>query len=80
MGTARSAGLADRHEQLGVGTRHLQVVAGDWQRVDDVVQERPTRLSALAGGDLNAYAEFGYRDGRDGGLVVVGDQRVQVEG
>ncbi len=47
--------------------------------IDDLVEERLSRLSAVAGGDLDTDSEFGDRDRRDGGLVVVSDQRIEVE-
>lgn len=57
----------------------VDVVADDGQGLDDVVEERPSSLSALPGGDLDADAELGDRDRSNGGLVVVGDELVQVQ-
>jgi hypothetical protein len=78
-GAARSACPTDRHEQLGVHPSNLGVVADDGQGRDDVVEERSACLSALASGDCDADAELGDGDGRYRQLVVVGNERVQIE-
>ena len=36
-------------------------------------------LSPLSGSDLDAHTELGNRDRGDSGLVVIRDQRVEVE-
>lgn len=79
MRAAWPTGLAHGDEQLGVRSSDLDVVADDRQRLDDVVEERLSRLSPLSGGDVDADAELGDRDGGNGGLVVVGDEFVQVQ-
>ncbi len=79
MGATWSVGLAHGDEQLGVRSSDVDVVADDGQCLDDVVEERLSRLSALSGGGVDADAEFGDRDGSDGGLVVVEDELVRVE-
>jgi hypothetical protein len=62
-----------------VRSSDVDVVADDGQCLDDVVEERLSRLSALARGDVDADAELGDRDGSNGGLVVVGDEFVEVQ-
>ncbi len=79
MRATRSACLSHRHEKLGVRSSDVETVVDDRQGVDDVVEERLSRLSAFASRDLDAHAEFSDRDRSDGGFVVVSDQCVQVE-
>jgi hypothetical protein len=79
VGATWSAGFAYGYEQLGVRSSDVDVVADDGQCLDDVVEERLSRLSALARGDVDADAELGDRDGSNGGLVVVGDEFVEVQ-
>ena len=57
----------------------VEVVADNGYVVDDVVQERTSRLSAHAGGDLDPHSEFGDRDRSDRNLIIVGNQCVEVE-
>jgi hypothetical protein len=78
VGAAWSAGFAHGYEQLGVRSSDVDVVADDGQCLDDVFEERLSRLSALSGGGVDTDAELGDRDGSNGGLVVVGDEFVQV--
>ena len=80
MSPTGSTGLSHRHEQLGVRARDFDVVADDRKRLDDVVEERLSRVPARTGGGFDADAELGDRDDCNGGLVVVGDQFVQVQG
>lgn len=79
VGASWSPSLSYRDEECGVCTCDVEVVTDDRQAGDDVIEECLSRLSALAGGDLNAYSEFSDRDRGDGGLVVVSDQRIEVE-
>ncbi len=78
VGAAVPACFSDRDEQLRVGPGHVEVVADDRQGLNHVVQEGPTCLSALALGDLDPYAELGDRDSRDGRLIVISDQGIQI--
>lgn len=57
----------------------IDVVTEDRKAGHDVVEERSSGLAALAAGDLDTDAKFCDRDRGDGGLVVVGDERVEVE-
>ena len=57
---------------------NVEVVADDFHCLDDVVEKGPSRLSAFAGCSLDA--ELGDCDGGHGGLVIVGDQSIEVEG
>jgi hypothetical protein len=79
VGATWSAGFAHGYEQLGVRSSDFDVVADNGQCLDDVVEERLSRLTALSGGGVDADAELGDRDGSNGGLVVVGNEFVQVQ-
>src|SRR5262245_57946501 len=57
----------------------FEVVTDDGQSVDDVVEERPTGSTAPPGGKLDTHTELGDRDGSDRGVIIVCDQRVEVE-
>ncbi len=75
----RPPSLADRNKETGVGACDVEVVRDDWKSRDDVVKEGLAGLSPLSGSDLDAHTELGNRDRGDSGLVVIRDQRVEVE-
>ncbi len=62
-----------------MGPGDVEVVVDDRQGADEIVEEGSAGLAPLSGGDLDADAEFGDRDRCDCGLVVVGDQRVEID-
>jgi hypothetical protein len=78
VGTSREALPADGHEEFGVGGGDIEVVAQNGHCDHDVVDERlpASTLSTLR--QLDADAEFGHGDRRDGDVVLVGDQLVEV--
>lgn len=69
---------ADGNKQSGVGRGDVDVVAQDRNSGDDVVHERLAPGTVPALGQLNADAQFGHGDRRDGHFVVVGDQLIEV--
>ena len=79
VGTSRPATLANRDEQSGVHPGDVEVVAQDWKTRNHIIKECSTCLSTFAGGDVDANAEFSDRDCSNGGLVVIADQRFQIE-
>jgi hypothetical protein len=79
VGAAGPTGLAYRDQQAGVGVGDVDVVAEDGKCVDEVIEERLACLPALAGCGFDADSELGDRDRGDGGLIVVGDQCIELE-
>ena len=80
VGASRSTCCAYRHQELRMSSGNVEVVADDLHCPDDVVEKGPSRLSTFAGCSLDADPELGDCDGGHGGLVVVGDQSIEVEG
>ena len=73
-GTARAPGIC---EQRCMRSRHTKVVRLDWNRHENVFDERAPSLSALASGELNTDQQFGGCDRRDHHVVFIVDDRVQ---
>ena len=80
MGTSGATAPAHGHHQRAMGSGTAEVVAQDRKTRDQLVEERSPRRAAFAGGDLDSDAEFGDRDRGDRGLVVVGNQSVEIDG
>ena len=79
MRTTRLPSLANGNKKTGVGACDVQVIRNDGKRSDDIIQEGLTSLSPFSGSDRDAHPELGNRDRGHSGLVVIGDQRVEVE-
>ena len=75
----RACTFSNGHQQAGVRTCNLDVVAHDGQAGHDVIEKRSSRLPTLSSGDLDANSEFRDCDRSDGRFVVVGDQRLEVD-
>lgn len=78
VSSSREAVSTDGDQQLSVGGSDLEVVAQDRDRGDDIVDERLAPGTGSPLGQHNADAEFGDGDRRDGHVVFVGDQLVEL--
>lgn len=69
---------ADGHQKLSMGCGDVEVVEQDRHGLHDVIHERLTLSSLLTLGQLDADTQLGHGDRRDGDVVLIGDQPVQV--
>lgn len=79
MRSSGSAGAPDGCEKCGVGPRDVDVVRDDREHLEQLLDERSAIQPSPPRCELDSDTELCCGDGSDRGLVIVGDQSIEIE-